>query len=394
MPSYDVAVIGAGASGLVAAISAARRGRSVVILERMNRPGKKLLASGNGRCNLLNRDLTARHYNPEARACVETVFRLFGRDAIAGFFGELGLTLRAEGDRFFPATNQAQSVLAVLLLELTRLGIVLKTDFPVSALTRTGTVWSAATHSGATVRAGAVVVAGGGRTYPALGSDGSAYQLARHLGHTVVPPVPVAVPLTVADRRCHALQGQRIAATVRALVGGKAVREAAGDVLFTAYGFSGTAVIDVSEPLSIAFHRLCRKDLAIAIDLVPFARTEDLARELARRRKGGFPPGALLTGILPEKFNHALRELTAKDPAVVAAALKSMRFAVTGTRGWNEADFTAGGVDLDEIDPKTLASRRHPSLYCVGELLNVNGERGGYNLAWAWASGCLAGQSA
>jgi predicted Rossmann fold flavoprotein len=294
-------------------------------------------------------------------------------------------------------TDQSASVLKVLEAELARLSIPVETGFDVSAISgaREENGFRVSARSGKAVTARSVILACGGKTYPAFGSDGSAYKLAERFGHTIVEPVPVAVPLTIKDSLCHLLQGQKIKAAARSVVGGKEKERAEGDLLFTKYGLSGTVILDVSESVSIAINRNGEKDVAVIIDMVPFMAEAELADELSKRAARKIPPEGMVTGILPNKFGAALRDLfRTKAPAEAAKALKNRGFKVLGTRGWNEADFTAGGVDVDEVDPATMESRLKKGLYFTGEILDVNGKRGGYNLAWAWASGLLAGESA
>lgn len=397
---FDVAIAGGGAAGLAAAIVAARRGASAVVCERLPRPGKKLLATGGGRCNLLSEDLSAAAFTSTQPGVVAAVFDRFGKEDIRAFFRELGLALAVEGPRVFPATNQAASVLRVLELELRRLGVAVETGFEVAAIEPRGSGHALAAEDGRTVEARAVVVAGGGKAYPALGSNGSAYALARAFGHRIVPPVPSAVPVLSRDAWCHALQGQRIRARAAAVVGGAVAAEAEGEALFAAYGLSGTAILDVSESLSIAVNREGRTDAAVSLDLVPFLAKESLAAEFRKRLKAGWPGEDLAAGILPGKFGPLVRALAAgrageeASAGALAAALKARRFEVHGTRGWNEAEFTSGGVDAREVDPRTLESALRPGLFFAGEILDVQGRRGGFNLAWAWASGAVAGRAA
>lgn len=400
----DLAVVGAGAAGLVAAISGARRGASTVVLERLPRAGKKLLATGGGRCNLLNVDLSASDFTSTDPGLVASVLGRFGGGEIRGFFEGLGLRLQTDdGGRVYPATNQASSVLRVLELEAGRRGVVVETGFEVARLDPSPQGFSVAAADGRKVGARAVLLAGGGRSYPALGSNGSCHGLAAAFGHRIVTPVPSAVPLVVKDRWCHFLQGQRLRARVSSRIGGRPGETADGELLFTPYGLSGTAILDVSESLSIALNRDGGRDTAVVADLVPFMSEDDLAAELARRMAAGWPDKDIATGVLPEKFVLVLPELLREAGAVsgrpardgaaraLAAALKARTFAVTGTRGWNEAEFTSGGVDAREVRPRTLESKLRKGLYLAGEVLDVQGRRGGYNLAWAWASGFVAG---
>jgi len=398
LKSYDVAVVGGGAAGLAAAISAGRRGRSAVICDRMPRLGKKLLITGGGRCNLLNENLAPEAFTTTSRELVASVLGRFGKEAIRGFFKDLGLEMVSEGARVFPAANQASSVLKVLELEVRRLGVAVETGFEVSKVERVGASFILGAKEGRKIEARTVIVAGGGKSYPALGSNGSAYGLAERIGHRIVLPVPSAVPVLVKDKMCHLLQGQRVRARATSEIGGNAAQSADGEVLFTQYGLSGTAVLDVSEGLSIAINREGKMNAAIVLDLVPFMTKEVLAAEFSRRMKGGWGDGDLAAGILPEKFGPAVRELASegnREPGAaaraLAAALKEKRFSVQGTRGWNEAEFTCGGVDAREVDPRTLESRLRKRFYLAGEVLDVQGGRGGFNLAWAWASGFVAG---
>lgn len=384
---YSVAVIGAGASGIAAAISLGRVGKPCIICERLPQIGKKILASGNGRCNLSNEKLDDSFYNPLARPLVKSVFARFGGEDIKKFFHSLGLTLHSEDGRLFPVTNQSLSVVKALELELRKLSVPIRLDFNAAAVTESKDGFVVASGSGEKVSARSVVLAGGGKSYSALGSDGSVYKLAEKFGHSLIKPVPVAVPITVKDNLCHLLQGQKIAAKARSIINGKVVSESCGDVLFTKYGLSGTAILDVSEDISIAINRSGAKSVEVSIDMVPFMEEAELERELSDRAGKGVAAEDLLVGILPNKLSAVFKGSSAK-------VLKDKRFKVSGTRGWNEAEFTAGGIDVNEVNAGTLESKLKKGIYFAGEILDVNGRRGGYNLAWAWASGFVSGLAA
>jgi hypothetical protein len=401
---FDFAVVGGGAAGLVAAVSGARRGASVAVLERLPRTGKKLLATGGGRGNLFNENLAAPAFTSSEPGLVASVLDRFGAAEIRAFFEGLGLRLRTEEDgRVYPATNQAASILKVLELEVGRLGVSVKADFEAADITASSGGFSVASATGRTVEARVVILAGGGKSYPALGANGSCYGLAGRFGHHIVPPVPSAVPLLVKDPMCHALQGQKLMVRAVSLVAGQAGQKVEGELLFAQYGLSGTAALDVSESLSIAVNRDGKKDASVVIDLVPFMSEEDLAAELSRRMEAGWSAKDFGAGILPEKFALVIPQFQEDAGASagkmnhgeagrrLAAALKSKKFAVQGTRGWNEAEFTSGGVDAREVKPQNLESKLRRGLYFAGEVLDVQGGRGGYNLAWAWASGFVAG---
>jgi predicted Rossmann fold flavoprotein len=394
MNKFNTVVIGAGAAGIVAGISAKRKGDSVVICESMPRIGKKILASGNGRCNLLNENLDESFYNKTARNLVKSVFTKYGKNEILRFFKELGLETYSEDGRIFPITNQASSVLKVLEMEIVRLGIQVELNFKVDKILYSKGKFLIKSKGRTDIECERLIISGGGKSYPSLGSDGSCYDLARQLGHKIIEPVPAAVPLLIKDKLCHLLQGQKIFAKVKAVIDGKEVCESRGDLLFTKYGLSGTSIIDVSEEVSVAINREKKDHVFVAVDMVPFMEPAILEDEITKRVEREIPPEELVAGILPNKFGWALKEQLSKDNTEdIVVSLKKRLFKVLGTRGWNEAEFTSGGIDLTEIKEYTLESRLIDSLYFIGEILDVCGKRCGYNLAWAWASGLAAGSA-
>ncbi|MDV2988951.1 MAG: NAD(P)/FAD-dependent oxidoreductase [Dehalogenimonas sp.] len=386
-------IVGGGAAGICAAITSARRGRPVVICEKTPWLGKKILATGNGRCNLLNDDLSEHHYNPAAKDLVRSVFDRYGKKEILDFFKDLGLEVYSQDGRVFPRTNQAASVLKVLDLELKRLGVPVEYDFECTSISRTAAGLTVTAKTGRQINGAKVIIAGGGKTYPAFGADGGAFALAGKLGHTIVEPVPSAVPLVIKDGLCQQLQGQRIFASARSIIGGQPGEPISGELLFTKYGLSGTCILDISREISVALNRERRADIELSVDLVPFLDRVALRTEITRRCQMGLQPEDMLTGFLPNKFGPLLRELFTQqnNPEAAVGFLKDRRFKVTGTRGWNEAEFTSGGVAVTEVNSHTQESLIYPGVYFAGEVLDVDGRRGGYNLAWAWASGMAAG---
>lgn len=393
MRKYSTVVVGGGAAGICAAISQARLGKPVIICEKTPQLGKKLLASGDGRCNLLNDDLSELYYNPAARDLVKSVFSRFGKRQILEFFRELGLETYSREGRIFPITNQAASVLRVLELEIERLSIPVEFNYDCSGLSISRESISVSSRSGQKIECQKAIITGGGRTYPAFGSDGSAYEIAMSLGHSITEPVPAVVPLLVKDNLCQILQGQRITAVAKSIIDGKEGHQTSGELLFTRYGLSGTCILDVSEGISIALNRHHRTEVYVSIDMVPFLETDQLNIELCRRAKRRLPAEEMLVGILPNKLSTALKDIfSINDIRAAVKILKSRRFKVLGTRGWNEAEFTCGGINVNEVKPGALESKLKNGVYFAGEILDVNGKRGGYNLGWAWASGLAAGQ--
>ncbi|OIO38058.1 MAG: hypothetical protein AUJ72_03250 [Candidatus Omnitrophica bacterium CG1_02_46_14] len=392
---FDVVIIGGGGAGILAAISAARENARVLILEKMPKLGKKVLISGNGRCNITNDRLDAACYNPEAKIIVESIFSRFGRLDILKFFKELGLRVVSDKEgRVFPITNQSTSVMDLLELELSRLGVEIRCHSEVTGIKKISNGFTIDSKSDS-VSAGHPILCAGGKAYPISGTDGSAYALAMSFGHTLIDPVPSTVPLLVDDPWCKHLTGQKITAAVRYEIDDEAGPAVKGDLLFTDYGLSGTAILDSSEELSIAIHRLHSKKTFVVVDLLPFVSEDELKKEIASRLRRKYPSNKLLAGLLPQKFAFVLADiLKTGNPGAIAAFIKKKRFAVSGAKGWNEAEFTAGGINLHEVNFKTLESKKCPGLYLAGEILDVNGKRGGFNLAWAWASGFVAGLEA
>jgi len=395
MQKFETIVIGGGAAGIAAAISAKRRGRSVAICDRMTRIGKKILASGNGRCNLLNEKLDESFYNPSARSLVRSIFEKFGQERIFSFFKELGLETCSEDGRIFPRTNQSSSVMKVLEMELNRLSVPIELNFEVKGISPSEGRFIITSRDGKSMECEKLIVAAGGRSYPALGSDGSCYKMVENLGHKIVEPVPAAVPIVLKEKLCHLLQGQKIMASVKAIINQKTICESKGDLLFTNYGLSGTAILDVSEEISVAINRQKIRDVLVSVDMVPFMDRDMLKLEISRRIKNHWKAEDLLAGILPNKFHFSFEgKDIGYDAERIANVVKSRIFKVVETKRWNEADFTAGGVDTKYVKQGTLESTIVEGLYFAGEILDVCGKRGGYNLAWAWASGFVAGEAA
>ncbi len=392
MSDYETVVIGGGAAGIVAAISAKRKGAGVLLCEKNPSLGRKILASGSGRCNLLNKDLSEKYYNAGAKILVKSIFAKFGRERIKEFFKELGLELYAEEGRIFPITNQAASVLRVLEIELKRSSVAVEFNFEVVDIKASGNGFTVVSKSRKNISCNKIIITGGGKSYPALGSDGSCYRFARQFGHTIIEPVPSAVPIVAKDRLCHFLQGQKIFANAKGVIEGKVINEAGGEVLFTKYGLSGTAILDISRDLSVALNRHPKKEASLLVDMAPSITKDEFKKELTRKLNRGIPCEDTLTGILPNKFKLAMEDLLKqKDLNGIINSAKEKIFKVLGTRGWNEAEFTSGGIAVNEVKESTLESKLKKGLYFAGEILDVDGERGGYNLAWAWASGFVAG---
>jgi predicted Rossmann fold flavoprotein len=407
----------------MAAISAKRhnpRG-SVLLLDRTFALGRKILVSGAGRCNITNHNLErgpADHYYGASPEFISTVFEKFNYQRIVEFFqDDLGIELYTERKtnigKVFPITNQAKTVTMLLENELLHAGVTLTNNTEVVSLRKLQQNGDfRINYKDSEQRSGRVVcrkviIATGGKTYPALGSNGSGYELARSLGHSVVDPVPSALPLESKNPLSHALQGVELEVAATSLIGAKRVKTRVDEVMFTQYGLSGPAILNISREISIRLNREHKSDVEIELNFFPTLEKEQIFELLTARwaRKpeqtvemsliGLFPakvPAALLTVANIDR-NRRSSQLKESEIARLVNVLYGYRVEVTATRGWNEAEFTAGGVDTREVSAATLESKLVPGLYFAGEVLDVDGDVGGFNLSWAWSSGYVAGAS-
>lgn len=409
LASADVAVVGAGPAGLMAAIAAAERGRRVVVLEQLADPGRKLLATGGGRCNLTTtlpaREFPAR-FGRRGRFMGPALAAL-DPQALRALFESLGVPTHApDGLHVYPSSERAADVLAALGRRLRDLGVDVRTEAPVTALWMEGGALRGVETAAGRVAAGRVVLATGGRGYPDLGATGTGYALARQGGHTLVEPTPALVPLVASEtwpRRCAGVTLSP--ARVRISREGRPRAERTGDVLFTHTGLSGPAVLDLSGDVAALLAH--GASVPLAVDVAPgVERGEWLARFDAWQASGGATTmRALLDRHLPRLLVPVVLGLAGIDaplrPAridrprrrALADLLTALPLTVTGTEGWDRAMVTRGGVPLPEVDPRTLESRMCPGLWLAGEILDLDGPSGGFNLQWAFSSGYLAGRA-
>lgn len=429
---YDVAVVGGGAAGMTAAIAAARTGARVVVLERGDRPGKKILMTGNGKCNLGNRDLQPSYYYSDNMAMAASVLERFGTEETIAFFASLGLMVRERRGYLYPVSEQAAVVLDVLRYGLEREGVTVLTQAFVQELAsarrdepdilqrRAQRIKDSACQgyllklqNGDRVRARRVILACGGQAAPKTGSDGSGYDLARFLGHHVIPPVPSLVQLHCGEKYCKALAGVRAEGAVRICLDedGKAdslqdcICWEAGEIQFTEYGISGIPVFQLSGSVN----QLLAQGRKLRAEIDFFSQYgekdyEQLCRQRLENLKGQTVE-TFFTGMLHKKImNVCIRQAgLASEQRVdgadrqrlrqVFALCRRLPFTITGSHPFDSAQVCRGGVSLWEVDSQ-LQSKCSPGLYLAGEVLNVDGRCGGYNLQWAWASGYIAGEAA
>lgn len=399
----SVIVVGAGASGLMAAITAAREGALVTVLEAMEKPARKLLMTGNGRCNLTNLDFSRKDcYRGNDPSFWQQVYAQFDEKQTMAFFEEMGLLLQKRGGGVYPLTDQASSVVDRLLLEVQKLPVKLKCQEKVVRMERSGDRWQVCTETWH-YEADAVILACGSRSVPATGSDGSGYELAKLAGHTIVRPLPALVPLKCREGFVKKLAGLRTRADLTMYITdkdghGKAVYTESGELQWTEYGISGIVVFQLSRYAACALPQGSK--VQVQIDCLPSVKEETLL-EMLKKKMPEESIADALTGMIPKKMIAVILELCrikrassrpdAETLQEVCHTIKQLSVTVTGTRSFEQAQVCAGGVSTGEVNPKTMESKICHGLYLTGELLDVDGICGGYNLQWAWSTGYVAG---
>ena len=397
-----IAIIGAGASGMAAAISAAASGaHQVLLLERQARVGRKLLATGNGRCNLTNRQTHPGRYHGSSPDFVRPALDAYPVDSTLDFFQTLGLyTVTEPGGRVYPWSDQANSVVDVLRFALDRRNIQLRTGTEIVSVKKTAEGFRLKDQNGQSYEADRLIVSCGGAAGTKLGGGLSGYQLLRSLGHHCTRLFPSLVQLKTDPALVRGLKGVRASAELRLTLNDALLDKAQGEVQFTEYGVSGPAVFELSRSAAAA------DGCVLHLDLLPGCRAEELLSSLCIRisRFPSLLAEDLLTGILHNRLGRMLvraAEIGLNTPLTslnweqlnrVVELCGELALPVTGTMGMEGAQVTAGGIVTREFDPATLQSRIVPGLYATGEVLDVDGDCGGFNLQWAWSSGLLAGQ--
>ena len=409
MDHFDVIVVGAGPAGLLAAGRAAELGGRVLVLEKMERAGRKLLITGKGRCNITNSaDVPEflKHVYPKARFLRNAFSRYYNEDIIR-LLERYGVDITLErGGRYFPTGNKASEVLRALLDWVRDLKVEIRCHQRVEKIiVEDGTVRGVQAN-GQNVLASHVVLATGGKSYPATGSNGEGYELAKQAGHTVETPRPALVPLETAGNTAQKLQGLSLKnVRVSVWVNDKNAEEAFGEMIFTHYGVSGPIILTLSRFVVAELHR--KNKVELTIDLKPALDEQKLDKRLLRdldeygKKKIGnifrfwLPSGMIpvfmeLLELDPEKAGH---QVSSKERKKIRYLLKNFRLSVSGHRSFKEAIITAGGIPTTEISAKTMESKLVKGLFFAGEIIDLDAETGGYNLQIAYSTGWLAGEA-
>ncbi len=400
---YDVIVVGGGASGIMAAIFAALSGHKVLVLEQKDKLCKKIYATGNGKCNFTNRDWNPscfRGINPELAKPVLDAFSL--ADTLE-FFHAIGVYPKEKNGYFYPSSEQAASVAECLSREADRLGVTCIVGCRVKNVSKgSDGLFYADTEQG-TFYGKNMVLATGGKASPVHGSDGSGYPFAKGFGHSVIPPLPAIVQLKAEGKYFKTLSGVRTEGRITLYAEDKSYSEE-GELLFAAYGISGIPVMQVSRYASVALSK--RKKVTVELDLFPVLSEAELQNEIEMRFRNGrnITAEEALGGLCNHKLNYVIlmlcgieptasvRNLSKKDASKVADKIKHFIMKITDTNGFEQAQACAGGVPLTELK-ETMESKLVTGLYITGELADIDGTCGGYNLQWAWSSGAAAGRS-
>lgn len=389
-----VAIIGGGASGLLCAIFCAKGGVHVDIFEQNSKCAKKILVSGNGRCNITNTNLTCNDYFSQNPMFVDFALKQFGFGEFEKFCQSIGLLLDIKDDgRVYPLSNEAKSVASLLINYAKNLGVNFHTDTKITDIKKLLNEYDA------------VVVATGSEAASHLGGNSDGLEFAKEFGHNIVPTYPSLVQLHLDSKIVKKMCGAKIEGEATLLTNNKKDSTCKGDILFTDYGVSGFAVLDISQSASVALME--HSHVSISINLLPSFTAQKLSSHInsVALNMPHFTVLDILTGLVPLKIAQALLEelnisaSTCKDEINIKVAKKianqllNWRFEVRDTHGFRHAEVAGGGVDTTEINPKTFESLKQKNLYFCGEVLDVVGKRGGYNFAFAWASGHLAAKA-
>jgi hypothetical protein len=383
MTSKKVAIIGAGASGLLCSIFCAKKGLHVDIFEQNNKIGKKILVSGNGRCNITNTALHVEDYFSDNFGFVKDALDEFGFKKFEKFCSSIGLALDIKDDgRVYPLSNEAKSVASLLMNYAKNLGVTLHVETKITNIKKLLSNYNY------------VVVATGSEAAEHLGGNRDGLNFAQEFSHTIIPTYPSLVQFHLTSAIAHKMSGAKINGEVSLLINNKKDSTCRGDILFTNYGVSGFAILDISQKASAALIEYAKVD--ISVNLLPNFNAQKLSSHISNLSR--FSIIDILCGLIPMKIANALIEelnltpstcsadLGTKQIKKIANQMLNWRFEVKDTHGFRHAEVAGGGVDTKEINSKTMESLKQNNLYFCGEVLDVLGRRGGYNFAWAWAS--------
>ncbi len=394
-------IIGAGAAGLCAAIVSARVGHRVTVLEQNSKIGKKILVSGNGKCNIDNKYINLNRFHGQNPKFIEEVLEGYGFKAVEKFFTSIGLELvEGKEGKIFPMSLQASSVVELLEYEAKRAGVLIICDCTVTSINKNSDTFTIETSQG-TKTCKKLILSSGSPAAPQLGGSNSGYAFATKMGHSLIPRHPSLVQLCSEESWVKGCAGVKVAGVAKLYANGEYITEKKGDLLFTNYGISGLAILDLSREVST---RLANFDYCeLSLDLIPELSKEKLTNLLLSRvKKESEKPLALwLQGIINKKLISIILEqsrckvrvedqLNRKEINKLVHTIKNLKLSINDTKGFQGAEVATGGIDTTEVNPQTMESKIVPNLFFAGEILDVDGDRGGFNFHFAWATGMRA----
>jgi len=391
-------IIGAGAAGLVAAIGCAKVGLDVLLLEQNSKVGKKILVSGNGKCNIDNKYISDNRFHGQNPDFIKEVLKDHDFNVVEKFFTSIGLELiEGKEGKMFPMSLQASSVVELLEYEAKRSGVEIRCECCVTSIEKKDDTFIVETSQG-NKTSHKLLLASGSPAAPQLGGSNSGYAFATKMGHSLIPRHPSLVQLCSEENWVKACAGVKVAGIAQLYANGEYITEKRGDLLFTNYGISGLAILDLSREVST---RLANYDYCeLSLDLIPELSKEKITNLLLNRikKEGTKPINLWLQGVLNKKLIHIIleqskckvkteNELNRKEIGKLVYAIKNLKLSINDTKGFKGAEVATGGVDTREVDPQTMESKLVSNLYFAGEILDVDGERGGFNFHFAWVSG-------
>ena len=405
---HSLIIVGGGAAGLTSALIAKDSGLDVAIIEGTDRIGKKILTTGNGRCNISNENINTNRYHSENPYFAGYTLDSFNLVQTIDFFNRLGIPLvTLDGGKMFPMSLQASSVIDILRFAIEEKHIPVYTNTKAKEITKNNNGFKISTTGSDTYECDKLIIATGGKSAPKTGSDGSGYTLAKQLGHSVTSLVPALVQLKLNYNRLKALSGVKFDGYAELFINGECVQKEFGEILFTDYGISGPPILQLSRAVSYGLSK--NSKVSLKIDMLPTITCENL-KGFLENHWSVFGSRSLLDSfigiihkkIIPiilkqaniEDFHKPCSDLKSEEKNAIYALLKQWQFEVSGTNSFSNAQVTAGGINTKEINPQTLESNLVPNLFFAGEILDVDGDCGGFNLQWAWSSGAIAGKNA
>ena len=397
----EVVIVGGGASGLTAAITAARNGKDVTLIERNNKCGKKILITGNGRCNFWNTDEDLSHFHSSTPNLLKDFITDERKNSILKFFDSLGLAYKTKNGYYYPFSNQAFTIENALLSECKKLNIKIINDITVEKIIKKDCF--IINPDKENIKAKNIIIATGSKAAPKTGSDGLGYEISKSLGHNIITPLPSLVQLKADEPYFKNWSGIRTDVKVNLLIDHKYIKSETGEIQLTNYGLSGICIFNLSGEAAKALNQ--NKNVIISINFIPFASNPKTFLQTLNKNSYHKTISELLEGILHYKLidiilkkTHLKRDLllntlTDNELNNLIKTLTDFQIQILDTHTLDHAQVCSGGIPLTEINNKTLESLKVKNLYFTGEIIDIDGDCGGYNLGWAWISGIIAGKN-